>query len=385
MLRKKIFASIFNRTLILAIGITTLLSSGAVNAQIVDPSTITATASGPVYLSNFNLLGTNANNVVNGAGLDVANPTGLHSTSNFNSKILLHGNEIEVDLQLLIDLDSNYDLNNIYFWNYSSGSVTGGFQFRGIETVDFEGSVDGITFFSLYDDFQFEQAFEGEPHAAKEYPFSASNVRYIRMSNFVTFNTADGNGGFAEIQFGIAPVFEVPFAAFDIKKAKVQLDKKDRPKDEFEVKGSFELGAESDGIDPLNEDVLVAFDGYAETISAGSFFTDDDDDEDGIVYKYKAAKGAITKITIRPDGRFEVKAKGLELNSLALTYPETDVDFLLQIGDDQAETFIPFKVDKKERKGKFSLPDNDDDGDDSDDDGDSDDDNDDDDGDSDDD
>ena len=41
--------------------------------------------------------------------------------------------------------------------------------------------------------------------------------------------------------------------------------------DEIEIEGSFRLGADSDGIDPLSEDVTVEADGHVITIPAGSF------------------------------------------------------------------------------------------------------------------
>lgn len=56
---------------------------------------------------------------------------------------------------------------------------------------------------------------------------------------------------------------------------------------------------------------------------------------------------------LKGNGRFEVKAKGLDLSGLALTHPATDVDFSIQIGDDLGEVVIPLKVDKKGLKGKL--------------------------------
>ncbi|MFC1491705.1 FG-GAP repeat domain-containing protein [Nitrospinota bacterium] len=142
---------------------------------------------------------------------------------------------------------------------------------------------------------------------------------------------------------------EIPFAAFGIRKARVKLDKK-ADKDKFDVKGRFTLGDDSDGSDPLNEDVTVTFGDFTETIPAGSFVLKGKDDK--VKFEFKGPKGGIIKVKIRGDGRFDVKARGLDLGALDIANP---VPFSLQVGDDVGETEISFEVDKKGQKGKFKA------------------------------
>ena len=130
-----------------------------------------------------------------------------------------------------------------------------------------------------------------------------------------------------------------PFASFDIKKATVKRDQRRTDKDRFEVRGSFVVG--SDGIDVLNEEVIVRFDGFTATVPAGSFSLGYDED-----FEFKGAAGGI-KMKIRDDGRFKVKGRGLDLRSLDLGIP---VPFVIQIGNDRGETAIPF-----DEKGKFKA------------------------------
>ncbi|MFQ5741652.1 MAG: FG-GAP repeat protein [Acidobacteriota bacterium] len=137
---------------------------------------------------------------------------------------------------------------------------------------------------------------------------------------------------------GSAYVYElmrnVPFDVFIIERARVEL--RDATKYRLEVRGRFVLGASSDGIAVPYEDVTVTFNAYSETIPAGSFIRDDDDDEG---FQFNGASGGITQIKIWNDGRFRVKARGLDLSGIDLTNP---VPFSLQIGDDLGVAEIPF-------------------------------------------
>ena len=132
----------------------------------------------------------------------------------------------------------------------------------------------------------------------------------------------------------------VPFDSFDVEKAKVKL-KRGAARDRFKVQGRFVLGAASDGIDVLNEDVSVTFDGLTATIPAGSLSLDYDEG-----FEFKGAAGGV-KVEIRDDGRFKVQARGLNLSGLDLATP---VPFVIQIGNDRGETAIPF-----DEKGKFKA------------------------------
>ena len=122
------------------------------------------------------------------------------------------------------------------------------------------------------------------------------------------------------------------FANFDIEEAEVELEGSDR--DQFEVEGRFKLGATSNGIDVLNEDVEVTFDGFTQTIPAGSFFRDDER------FRFNGAPGGITQFDIRDDGEFQVEARDLALSGIGSPVP-----FSLRIGDDRGNTEIPFDAE----------------------------------------
>ena len=113
-------------------------------------------------------------------------------------------------------------------------------------------------------------------------------------------------------------------------------------KGRFDVRGAFELGETSNGIDPFTEAVTVTFDGFTETLPAGSFFRDDDNEG----FQFKGSSGGIKQMKIRDDGDFRVKTKDVDLSGIDLTKP---VPFSLQIGnDDFGTTDIPF-----DNKGRF--------------------------------
>lgn len=138
-------------------------------------------------------------------------------------------------------------------------------------------------------------------------------------------------------------------AQINVIKASVKLSKKDG-KDRFSIAGIFELGADSDGFaisdGVLNEHVTIAFDSFTETIPAGALVQKGKNKG----YVYKGQKGGITKIRIKENGRFRATANGLNLDGIDLTTP---VFFSLEIGNDAGEAFIPFKVNRKGRIGRY--------------------------------
>jgi hypothetical protein len=82
--------------------------------------------------------------------------------------------------------------------------------------------------------------------------------------------------------------------------------------------------------------VTVVFDGFSETISAGSFVQ-----RNRTTYRYDSAAGGITRMTVRNNGNIAVTAQGLELN-IDLSVP---VPLSVQIGDDQGMANIQFNED----------------------------------------
>ncbi|MFQ5804524.1 MAG: hypothetical protein ACE5JQ_16670 [Candidatus Methylomirabilales bacterium] len=121
---------------------------------------------------------------------------------------------------------------------------------------------------------------------------------------------------------------QLPFRVFDINRAEVRSDR-------FEVEGSFVVDVTSNGTDVPNEAVRVAFGGFTETIPAGSFFRDDDDEG----FQFGGASGGITRMDIRDDGGFRVKARDLDLSGIDTDAP---VRFSLQVGFDYGERRISF-------------------------------------------
>ena len=82
----------------------------------------------------------------------------------------------------------------------------------------------------------------------------------------------------------------------------------ERKEPEFEVKGTFTLGARSNGIHPLTEDVKLQVRAFAATIPAGSFRSHGHD-----TFRFEGvAGGAALGVEIRSRGgsRFEFKAEG---------------------------------------------------------------------------
>lgn len=126
----------------------------------------------------------------------------------------------------------------------------------------------------------------------------------------------------------------VPFAQFEIERAQVKLDR-GKSGEQFEVFGRFALGTGSDGIDLLNEDVIVSFGDFSATIPAGTFVRDDEDEG----FRCKRCASGLDQVAIRDDGKFRVHGRDLDLSGLSL---HTPVPFGLYIGDDGGETEIPF-------------------------------------------
>jgi len=140
----------------------------------------------------------------------------------------------------------------------------------------------------------------------------------------------------------IVPLVDLPpnFVAFEIKRARVKLHKK-TSRDQFKVDGSFELETMIDEINFLNKVVTVTLGRYSETIAGSDFIREDEK------YQYKGDSGGITEVKIRDDGRFTVKAKGLNLSGVSLDSRVNSVNFYLEFGGYSGETEI--QLDKRGR------------------------------------
>ncbi len=146
-----------------------------------------------------------------------------------------------------------------------------------------------------------------------------------------------------------------------IEKARVHLHPSHPNKDDFKIYGVYELDPNSDGIDPLTEEVTVVFGDFTQVLPVGSFVRKDSK----FVFQVGGNVSGLKKVEIRDDGRFKVYGKNLDLTGNDFSQP---IDFGLTVGDDVGATTIPFD-DKLRFKGeKHGHGHDDDDGDDGDDD-----------------
>jgi hypothetical protein len=124
----------------------------------------------------------------------------------------------------------------------------------------------------------------------------------------------------------------VPFAAFN---AKVEIEG-----DQFEVKGSFTLGAGSNGINPPAEDVTLQIGTFSITIPAGSFRQD----KKGRFTFEGTINGVALEFVIQPLGgnSFQFEAEGRGANFTGTMNPVT---VTLTIGDDSGSTTVIAEFD----------------------------------------
>ena len=177
---------------------------------------------------------------------------------------------------------------------------------------------------------------------------SAGNAYVAGLTGSANFPTTAGafdqtfSGGDA---FVAKFDFTVPFAAFD---AKVELEPAEG---EFEVKATFTLGAASDDINPLTEDVTLKIGTFSITIPAGSFRFHPAKSGKGHGHGARARwtfEGVIdgvsleVRITDLGGGMFEFKAEGENAN---LTGTVNPVQVTLTIGDDSGTTMVTAKFE----------------------------------------
>ena len=124
----------------------------------------------------------------------------------------------------------------------------------------------------------------------------------------------------------------MPFAAFN---AELEIER-----DEFEVKGSFTLGAGSNGIHPPAEDVTLKIGTFSITIPAGSFR----EDKKGRFKFEGTINGVALEFAIRPLGgnSFEFQAQGEGADFTGTMNPVT---VNLTIGDDSGSTTVNAEFD----------------------------------------
>ena len=162
-----------------------------------------------------------------------------------------------------------------------------------------------------------------------DFPTTATSVQPALAGGFDSFVT--------KIDAEIATA--TPFAAFNVKKAKIEIDD-----GEFKIKGKFTLGASSDGIDPANEDVTFELaggtGGVSVTIPGGAGNVNHKGK-----YKFKGTIGGIElAVTIKPkkNNKFDYKIKGENADLTGITNPAT---VALAVGDDEGRSVVTAKID----------------------------------------
>ena len=119
----------------------------------------------------------------------------------------------------------------------------------------------------------------------------------------------------------------VAFDDLTIEKAKVKLHRSTGTRDRVQVEGELTLGEDSNGIDPVNEKVVV-------TVGSTSISIDDGFVAVGSGFEFEGTIGGVdVKMEIEQTDidtfEFKVKAKGLSITDIS-----NPVEITLRIGDD---------------------------------------------------
>jgi len=109
--------------------------------------------------------------------------------------------------------------------------------------------------------------------------------------------------------------------------------------DEFEVKATLTLGAGSNGISPVGEEVSLQVGTFSTAIPAGSF----DEDAEGRFEFEGVVAGVTLRMKIRPSGgksfAFEAHGEGADLTGTL-----NPVTVRLSVGDDRGSTGITAEI-----------------------------------------
>lgn len=146
---------------------------------------------------------------------------------------------------------------------------------------------------------------------------------------------------------------ELVVGTLTVEAAKLDDNLKRDERDKLDIKGVLELGVDSDGINPIAEDVIVTVSDlggeiFAELIPAGSFKRDDDPEEPGYVYRKKGKPNGIKRMDIRDDGSIRVQARRFDLGEVS----DLDITIEIMVGDDVADETNTFS---EKRKGKKKV------------------------------
>lgn len=126
-------------------------------------------------------------------------------------------------------------------------------------------------------------------------------------------------------------VSDAPFARFKVDRAEVR--GKPGARQRIDVRGRYQLGTGSDGLDLANERVTVRVADWSQTIPGTALLRT----KSG--YRYRSHGDGIHKLELYNDGRFVVECESIALTSAHIKLP---VPFSLRLGNDFGETTIRF-------------------------------------------
>ena len=169
-------------------------------------------------------------------------------------------------------------------------------------------------------------------------PSCSGTGAVIRVDPATGVKAIVSTGGLFVDPVGIAIVSTVPFAAFA---ADVEIDLGPLANDDaFEVKATFTLGAGSNGIAPLTEDVHLQVGTFSTTIPAGSFEFRPAEGNNPAQFRFEGVIGVVSleaKIILLGANTFAFKVEGQGADLTATVNPVT---VGLVIGNDGGSTTV---------------------------------------------
>lgn len=151
-----------------------------------------------------------------------------------------------------------------------------------------------------------------------------------------TGNPFDGPAAIYRIHLTALPHDSLPFADLTVDTVRVR---EERPR--IRIEGQFSVGEKSDGIDLSQEDVAVWFGEFSQTLFAGFFVREEEEER----FVFEANASGVTEMSIGDDGTFRIIARDIPLPTLDSDIP---VRFSLHFGDDAGETRVLL-----DEEGKF--------------------------------
>ena len=152
-----------------------------------------------------------------------------------------------------------------------------------------------------------------------------------------TGNPFDGPATVYRIHIPALPQNSLSFSDLAVDTVRLRADRS-----RLRIDGQFTLSEESDGINVSQERVTVWFGDFSQTLVAGFFIRNDDEE----TFEFSADASGMTEMSIEDDGTFRIIARDLHLTTFGVDMP---IRFSLHIGNDAGEILIP--IDEEGRFG----------------------------------